>query len=226
MADGLILVAGGSGTRMGSKIPKQFMLLGDKPVILHTLEKFYNAIPGIEITIVLPADQIEVWNSLCKQFVVNIPHQICIGGETRSGSVLNGLQACNSDGIIAVHDAVRPLLSADLIRNCFEEARKNGTAIPCVPLKDSIRSIHGVTNMHEDREQFKLIQTPQCFKSDILRKAYSTWDGVSVSDDAGLVEMIGESIHLCPGEADNIKITDSSDLLFAESLINLSNDQG
>ena len=225
MSDGLILVAGGSGTRMGTEIPKQFLMLGAKPVLLHTLEKFYSADPDLEIVIVLPATEQERWNIICKEYQVNIPHAIADGGNSRSSSVANGLQTCKAQGVIAVHDAVRPLLSVDLIRNCFEEARKNGTAIPCVPLKDSIRKVEGVANRNVDREQFKLIQTPQCFKSDILRKAYAAWDGNSKSDDAGLVEMIGQSIHLCQGEADNIKITDSSDLLFAESLISQSNDQ-
>jgi 2-C-methyl-D-erythritol 4-phosphate cytidylyltransferase len=226
MSDGLILVAGGSGTRMGTQVPKQFLMLGAKPVLLHTLEKFYAADSELEIVIVLPATEQERWKTICKEHQVNIPHNIVDGGNSRSASVANGLQSCKAQGIIAVHDAVRPLLSIDLIRQCFDTAKIHGSAVPSVSLKDTIRKVDKEKSKHAERSDFRLIQTPQCFRSDMLRMAYSLWDGVSVTDDAGLVEQSGEEIHLCQGEDINIKITDQMDLIIANSVISLEGNQG
>jgi len=215
----LIIAAGGSGNRMKSKVPKQFLLLAAKPALMHSVEVFYNYDKNISIIIALPENQISEWKTLCKKHKFNIPHQIVKGGETRFHSVRNGLSLITENGIVAVHDAARPLVNQKTIAACFGTASKQGNAIPVVKLNDSIREINGNKNFFVDRNNYRLIQTPQCFQTKILKKAYQQSYDEKFTDDASIVETMGEKINLVEGNIENIKITTAVDLLIAEGLI-------
>src|SRR4051812_49035694 len=159
-----IIVAGGSGSRISSEKPKQFLLLDGKPILIRTIERFYSADSSIELILVLPEKEIPEWKSLCNQYHFEIPHQIVVGGETRFHSVKNGLGAINGKGIVAVHDGVRPFVTEALINKCFDEAEKSGNAVPCIPVAESIRKvIDNDTSEVADRSSIVIIQTPQCF---------------------------------------------------------------
>jgi 2-C-methyl-D-erythritol 4-phosphate cytidylyltransferase len=215
-----IIVAGGSGTRINPEKPKQFLLLDGKPILIRTLEIFYAADPSVEIVLVLPEKETEEWKSLCNKYKFTVPHQIVTGGETRFHSVKNGLNSINGKGVVAVHDGVRPFASTGLINKCFEEAEKNGNAVPCIPVAESIRKVSekGLSEV-ADRNSLVIIQTPQCFDSEILKKAYSSDFKDIFTDDATVVEHCGYKINLIEGERENIKITYPFDLKIAKSII-------
>jgi 2-C-methyl-D-erythritol 4-phosphate cytidylyltransferase len=216
----LIIVAGGSGTRMNNKIPKQFLLIARKPILFHTIQAFYNYSHTLNIILVLPFSQIDRWKKLCKKYHFNIPHHIVEGGYTRFDSVRNGLNSIHEAGLIAVHDGVRPLVSTKTISNIFNAAEKHGTAIPVIDVNESLRIVSDKTNESVIRSNYKIVQTPQCFKSDILKKAYHQIFNETFTDDASVVEKSGEKIFLVEGNIENIKITTTLDLLIAETLIN------
>ena len=216
----VIIVAGGLGERMNSTIPKQFMEISGKPILMHTIQKFYNYLNTINIIVVLPETQIEHWISLCKTHSFNIAHQITKGGLKRFYSVKNGLSLADQEGLIAVHDAVRPLVSEDTIERVFAFAEKHGNAIAVEEIDDSIRQIKNENNFPVDRNSFRRIQTPQCFHFDILRQAYEQDFQDSFTDDATVVESLGIKINLVKGNKENIKITHPVDLKIAEVLIN------
>ena len=220
MSNSVIIVAGGSGTRMKAGIPKQFMLLNGKPVLMHTIEKFFAADASLKIIVVLPESEIKNWKSLCVKHDFKIPHATVEGGETRFHSVKNGLTRISEKGIVCVHDGVRPLVSAELIQHCIAEAKANGNAVPCISVPESIRKINGDGNAAADRNSFVLIQTPQCFDADALKRAYANTANSDFTDDASLAEASGEKIHLVKGERTNIKITYPDDVLCAEALSN------
>lgn len=203
---------------MESDIPKQFLLLNGKPIIFHTIQKFLEFDPEIELVLVLPEFQLDLWKKLCEEFHFNSVHQCVIGGKERFDSVKNGIGYCTGD-IIAVHDAVRPLVSVDVISNCFRIANEKGAAVPVVPINESIRKISNGTSSHRNRDDYRIVQTPQCFKKDILVEAYNQEYQESFTDDASVVENIGYSIFLVDGNQENIKITRSVDMLIAEKLI-------
>jgi 2-C-methyl-D-erythritol 4-phosphate cytidylyltransferase len=216
----VIIVAGGAGTRMKSDVPKQFMLLGGKPILMQTLQKFYEYDPLIEFRLVLPQSLFDAWNELCRQYHFKIPHKIFHGGSTRFHSVKSGLTGISESSLIAVHDAVRPLVSSRTIKNCFNLAMEKGCAIPVMPLTESIREITNNSSVARKREIYRTVQTPQVFKSEILLKSYNAEYTELFTDDASVVEHAGYSVYLTEGNIENIKITNPVDLLIGESLIN------
>lgn len=212
-----ILVAGGSGNRMQSKVAKQFLLLDGKPVMMHTLEAFYSSTLQPELLIVLNAAQQDYWQELCQKHGFTIPHKIIPGGEQRFHSVKNGITAINGPGIVAVHDAVRPLISPKLITESFEVAKEKGNCVVGYRPTDSIRKMekNGEHSISYDRNEFILVQTPQTFNLDILRKAYEQPYRNEFTDDASVVECYGCDINIIEGERENIKITYPIDLEMA-----------
>lgn len=214
-----VIVAGGSGTRMGLSTPKQFIILHDKPILMHTLEIFNRYDPQIEIILVLPEHEIGKWKQLCDKFFFHTSHQLVAGGESRTESVRNGLNAIqDAEGLVAIHDGVRPLISTEIIGNSFIEAEEKGNAIVSVPLKDSIRWSKEGENQAVDRSDYCLIQTPQTFKLSLIKQAYQALGTQSLTDDASVLEANGAKINLIPGDYRNIKITTPEDLRVAEAL--------
>jgi 2-C-methyl-D-erythritol 4-phosphate cytidylyltransferase len=214
-----LIVAGGTGTRMETPALKQFVLLNNLPVLMHTINVFYGYDNTIDIRIALPEDQIETWQSLCDDYQFKIKHSIVPGGETRFHSVKNGLAEIPVPSLIAVHDGVRPLVSKATITNCFNLAEEAGTAIPVVKVKESIRKIVESDSVYEDRNLYRIVQTPQVFHSDILLNAYETDYNESFTDDAGVVENAGFKIYITEGNEENIKITRPIDLVLADAIM-------
>ena len=214
-----IIVAGGKGERMNADIPKQFLEIQGKPILMHTLEVFNRFDAKIQLILVLPAVQIDLWKELCAKHNFNLNHQIIAGGQSRFDSVKNGLEAVNAPALVAVHDGVRPLVSVDTIAHCFETAEKFDAAIPVVDLVDSIRQVSENTSQSVDRNAFKLVQTPQVFDAELLQKAYKQEFSLLFTDDASVVEAFGTKIHLVKGNRENIKITTEFDLKLAEAII-------
>lgn len=213
-----LIVAGGSGTRMETNVPKQFLLLGGKPILMHTIEAFYNN--GVNhIILVLPQSQIAFWNQLCQTHQFTIQHQIVPGGASRFESVQNGLQYCNNDDLVAIHDGVRPFISKEIILNSFETAAQKGNAVAAVRLKDSIRKVELLSNKNVNRDNYYLIQTPQTFKAQLIKEAYAAQDHINFTDDASVLESNGHAINLIPGNYKNIKITTPEDLLVGEAFL-------
>lgn len=219
MTRSVLIMAGGSGRRMNADIPKQFLLLGEMPVLMHTIKKFHSFDPNINIVLVLPADQIQIWNDLCKRHSFTIQHQITSGAETRFGSVSNGLKHIKGKGLVAIHDGVRPLVSQHTIERCFDLALEKGNAIPVMPLVESLRSICKKTNTAENRENFVSVQTPQVFDVDLIQRAYKQEYTPEFTDDASVLENMGIAINLTEGNAENIKITRPFDLIVAKALL-------
>ena len=215
----IIIVAGGSGSRMGSATPKQFLELLGLPVIMHTLKQFQQSVSDGEIILALPEKEQRTWQSLCEKYHFDVPHQIVNGGESRFHSVQNALQKVKEKSIVAIHDGVRPLVSETVINNCIQSAEKFGAAIPTLPIQDSIRKISDNGSQIADRSQFVLVQTPQCFQSEVILKAYQQENQNSFTDDASVVEQLGHKIYLVEGNKENIKITTPEDLKMAEVLV-------
>lgn len=215
----VIIVAGGAGTRMNIPVPKQFIKLEGKPVLLLSILKFIEADPGIEIIIVLPVEHIPYWQTLCEEQLFHKPVKIALSGESRFHSVKSGLEFVIEDSIVGIHDAVRPLVSVKTILSAFKAAEMYGNAIPAVPINDSIRQIESTNNVAVDRSRYCAVQTPQCFRSDILKRAYSLDYRYTFTDDAIVVEALGEQIHLVDGNPENFKITTPKDIIVAESLL-------
>ncbi|MDR1402782.1 MAG: 2-C-methyl-D-erythritol 4-phosphate cytidylyltransferase [Tannerellaceae bacterium] len=215
-----LIVAGGKGLRMGNELPKQFMPLKGRPVLMHTLECFYRWDTSAEIILVLPGTHQPYWNMLCNELNCRIPHKLANGGETRFHSVQHGLSLVSEPGLVAVHDGVRPFVSAEVIENCFTEAERSGAVIPVVPFADSIREKYepGLSRA-VDRQRFVAVQTPQVFRSDWLLDAYGQAYTPGFTDDASVVEAKGFSIALAPGNRENIKLTTPFDLWVAEAYI-------
>ncbi len=216
---GVIIVAGGSGRRMGVTLPKQFMMLGNEPILSHSINRIHEALPAAEIVVVLPEEHIALWRNIAARFDV-AHHKITAGGTERFYSVKNGLKELSNDvKIIAVHDAVRPLASKKLIIKLILEAEKNIAVIPVVAPVDSFRKIEGDNSKIIDRSALRIVQTPQVFNATILRRAYEQDFSSTFTDDASVVEAIGEKITLCEGERGNIKITTPEDMVIASALL-------
>ncbi len=217
---GIIIVAAGSGTRMNSVIPKQFMILAGAPVLVHTVQKFFSAYPLADVAVVVGRDYADYWHRLSAEYGLP-PHKTVSGGATRYDSVACGLAALDDDcSVIAVHDGARPLVSEDLIRRVCEEARKTGAAVPAVEVVDSYRSIAGGVSHTVERSSLRIVQTPQAFGAGLLRRAYeSTSARQNFTDDASVVEAIGGKITLVEGERQNIKLTGSVDMTIARALM-------
>lgn len=216
-----IIVAGGSGKRMKQKQPKQFMLLHGKPVLHHTLMRFHQYDSTMQLIVVLPEQSIKTWSNLCRKHSINIPHQVVKGGKERFHSVKNGLRSVNNADLVAVHDGVRPLVSVATITETFHKASETGTAIPAVPSSESIRKLTEAGSKAVDRNLYRMIQTPQVFRAEILKRAYAQEYQTFFTDDASLVEHAGYTIQLVEGNAANIKITTRQDLYIANALLTM-----
>ena len=214
-----IIVAGGKGERMQTNIPKQFLELNGKPVLMHTLDTFRNYDPEMELILVLPSSQIDYWNGLCKKHAFSTPHKIAEGGATRFHSVKNGLKVVSSPDYIAIHDGVRPLVSHQTITDCFAEAEISGAAIPVVDAVDSLRKITENGNVAVDRSLYKMVQTPQVFEAGLIIEAYNQDFSDTFTDDASVVEVFGHKVSLIAGNRENIKITTQTDMLLAEAIL-------
>ena len=214
-----IIVAGGRGTRMNNEVPKQFLPLCGKPIVMHTLETFYNFDSHIELILVLPEHLMVYWQNLCVEHQFDIPHHIVAGGQERFYSVKNGLVFAKPNALIAIHDGVRPFVSHSTLERCFRQAELQGNAIPAMPLVDSIREIKLNENQIVDRTKLRAIQTPQVFQSQIITKAFEQSFSPTFTDDASVVEAYGEKIHLVEGNVENIKLTTPFDLLIGEALL-------
>ena len=215
----VIIVASGKGERMKTEIPKQFIEIKGKPLLMYTMEVFHQYDATIQLVLVLSLDKINFWKELCKKYTFNLPHQIVGGGINRFYSVKKGLEVIQNDVLVAVHDGVRPFVSEETIARCFLEAEKHGTAIPVVDLTDSIRHVTLKGSRAIDRTTYKLVQTPQIFYSEILKKAYQQEFSLLFTDDASVVEAIGTKIQLVKGNKGNIKITTNFDLELAEFML-------
>jgi 2-C-methyl-D-erythritol 4-phosphate cytidylyltransferase len=211
-----IIVAGGSGKRMGASVPKQFLLLKGMPVLCRTIEAFYQADPDMQLIVVLPEDQLDSWRMLCIGHGFTLEHSVVCGGEERFHSVREGLKEVKHEGLVAVHDGVRPLVSVELIARCLAAAEAHGAAIPVVPVSSSVREVIGDGSRAVDRARLRLVQTPQCFRVPLLRKAFERPYDPAFTDEATLVERTGTTVHLVEGEERNIKLTTPLDLRVAE----------
>ncbi|MBS2096967.1 2-C-methyl-D-erythritol 4-phosphate cytidylyltransferase [Carboxylicivirga linearis] len=214
-----IIVAGGSGTRMGSEIPKQFLKINGLPVLMHTINTFFDFDNQIKIVLVLPTNQVDYWRELCSTYKFQIKHHITTGGNTRFESVKNGLQIVDTPSLIAIHDGVRPFVSPDTLKRCYHHAEVLGNAIPVLDAFESVRQVDEEKSRALDRSTIKLVQTPQVFKSELLINAYSQDFSPLFTDDASVVETYGETIHLVAGNRENIKITTPSDMVLGEAFI-------
>jgi 2-C-methyl-D-erythritol 4-phosphate cytidylyltransferase len=215
-----VIVAGGIGTRMGADKPKQFLLLKDKPILWHTLEQFLKAYNDLQIILVLPAEFLGIGIEILPSLKERERVQIITGGPTRFDSVKNGLSVIHRKGIVFVHDAVRCLVSVDLIHRCYEQAVEKGSAIPAVAATDSIRIVEGLSNVVADRTKVRIIQTPQTFQTELLMPAFERSFDPAFTDEATVVESAGTPVYLIEGEYSNIKITRPIDLIIAESILN------
>ncbi|MES2140414.1 MAG: 2-C-methyl-D-erythritol 4-phosphate cytidylyltransferase [Bacteroidota bacterium] len=215
----IIIVAGGSGTRMNNAIPKQFLELHGKPILMHSIEIFTKAIPQINIILVLPLPYRIQWETLCKKHNFTIPLQLADGGETRFHSVKNGLALVPEDAIVGIHDAARPLVNRQTIINAFETAEQKGNASPAIQINESIREVKKNNNKAVDRSTIFIIQTPQCFRSSLIKKAFLMEYRQTFTDDASVLETMGEKINLIQGNPENIKITTPQDLIIAEAIM-------
>lgn len=215
----VIIVAGGSGKRMLSELPKQFLAIHGKPILMYSFEQFYKFDQQINFILVLPQQQIETWNQLCIAHDFSITHKIVVGGTERFHSVQNALSEIKKNCLVAVHDGVRPLVGTDTITRCFDMAEKLGNAIPVMPITESIRQTNGENNKSVNRNNFKVIQTPQVFQSEILISAYQQTYVQEFTDDASVVEKTGVKINLVEGNRENIKITTPADIGIAEALL-------
>jgi 2-C-methyl-D-erythritol 4-phosphate cytidylyltransferase len=215
----VIIVAGGSGSRMHTDIPKQFLNVNGKPILFHTIKCFDNYLKGIPIILVLPEPFIDYWKSITKKNDFAIEHQVTKGGQTRFHSVKNGLELITESAIVAIHDGVRPLVSKETLHRAFQKAEKDGNAIPAILITESMRRVEPDNSVYVNRDNYRMIQTPQCFHLELIKKAYEQVYKEEFTDDASLVEALGVKINLVEGNQENIKITRPADLKYAEALL-------
>lgn len=216
----VIIVAGGQGLRMGNDIPKQFLEIAGLPILMHTIKKFTDFDPFINIVIPMHGSHIGYWGEQCIKYRFDKKHRVVEGGETRFHSVRNGLNSINEkEGFVAIHDAVRPLVANETIQRCFEKAELKGNAIPVVEIVDTVRMLDGEQIRIVDRNLLKRVQTPQVFSLQMLKEAYLQPYHSSFTDDAAVIESMGYEVQLVDGNKENIKITEPQDLLFADFLI-------
>lgn len=218
----IIITAGGIGKRMGGDLPKQFIEIAGKPILMHTLELFYKYDCNAQLILTLPGEWKEYWQELLQKHQCTIPHVMSEGGSERYHSIKNALKICTGD-FIAVHDGVRPLVSIETISLCFKEVEKQGQVIPVVPINESLRQVFDDSSRAVNRMEYCIVQTPQCFKKSVLEKAYTIPFHAGITDDASLVEEAGFPIHLIDGNIENIKITNKMDLEIATYYMSLMN---
>ena len=216
-----IIVAGGSGTRMGASFPKQYLEIGGRPILMHTLELFYEADRGTELILVIPSSDFGLWNKLCNEYAFDIEHRVVSGGNSRFQSVKNGLNAIpTNEGLVAIHDGVRPFVRKEVINESFIMAEEFGSAIAVIPLKDSLRKLtDNGKSFFQERQYFRLVQTPQTFQVSKIKKAFEVQELHHFTDDATVYEHQGWQVHLISGNPENIKITTPEDMEYASFLI-------
>jgi len=221
--DYVIIVAGGKGLRMGSDIPKQFLPIGGKPVLMRTLERFREYSKELNIILVLPEAQQDYWQELCRKYNFKVEYQLANGGQTRFHSVQNGLALVPDDaeGVVGVHDGVRPFPAVEVIRNCYETARTAKAVIPVIPVVETVRHLEGEESVTVPRGDYRLVQTPQTFDIQLLKAANRQPYNDGFTDDASVVESYGHAITLVEGNRENIKITTPYDIVVAEALCKL-----
>ena len=219
--DYIIIAAGGKGLRMGSDIPKQFLPIGGKPVLMRTLERFREYSSNLQIILVLPEAQQAYWHQLCEEYHFNVEYTLANGGQTRFHSVQNGLAKIPDDaqGVVGVHDGVRPFPSIEVIRNCYETARKVEAVIPVIPVVETVRHLEGDTSVTVPRGDYRLVQTPQTFDIQLLKAANRQPYNDGFTDDASVVESYGHQITLVEGNRENIKITTPYDIVISEAIL-------
>ena len=217
MREEVIIVAGGKGSRMKSELPKQFMTIHNRPVIIHTLEKFYTWKPDMHVVVVMNESFMDNWNELKERSFPDKEITAVAGGNTRFQSVKNGLSKLKHSGVVAIHDAARPCVSVRVIGDCFRVATLKKTAIPILQVHESLRKIENDDSSNSvNRNDFVTVQTPQCFHTELIKEAYKVDFDSRFTDDASVVESLGDEIHLVPGNRENVKVTEPSDLVLAE----------
>ncbi len=215
-----LIVAGGSGLRMGSKIPKQFLEMRGMPILMRTITAFHNYSAKVEIVVVLPKSHLKLWGSLCKHHNFHVSHLVVPGGENRFQSVKAGLEKIPDGGLVAIHDGVRPVINSALIKTSFTIASNTGSAVPVIPLNESLRKLdNDNSNQQCDRDLYRLVQTPQTFEVKAIKEAYLQAEHQEFTDDAGVWEASGRKVTLFDGYQGNIKITTIQDLVLAEVLL-------
>lgn len=215
----MIVVAGGSGSRMGADIPKQFLPLRGVPLLMHTLKNLHGIDQSMKIILALPLDQLHQWEELCAEQAFHVPHVTVVGGKTRFQSVQNALKAIVDEDLIGVHDGVRPFVSTEVVENCFKAAEQRGAAVPVVPVVQSLRRLDAELSEAVDRSAFRSVQTPQCFRREVLLDAFANASHDRFTDDAAVVEANGHRIALVEGNSENIKVTTPLDMQLAELLV-------
>ena len=214
----IVIVAGGKGLRMGGDIPKQFLPVCGKPVLMRTMEAFHTYDAAIHIILVLPVSQQAYWKELCQEYQFSLSHDIANGGDTRFHSVMNGLAMVEGNGLVGVHDGVRPFVSQEVIARCYEEAEACKAVIPVIDVVETVRHLTEEGSETVPRDRYKLVQTPQVFEVELLRRAYQQTYTDLFTDDASVVEALGEKVYLVKGNRENIKLTTPFDLKLAEIL--------
>lgn len=214
----IIITAGGIGKRMGASLPKQFIQINEKPILMYTIEQFYHCDPKAQLLLTLPEDWRTYWEELIEENDFRIPHRVISGGIERYDSIKNALHFCHGE-YIAVHDGVRPLVTVETIERCFNAVKKKKAVIPIMPVKESLRRITKSVTSAVNRAEYCNVQTPQCFEKDVLLSAYELPFNETITDDASLVELNGTKIHTVAGNDENIKITNQTDLALAEHLL-------
>ena len=219
MKQSVIIVAGGKGLRMGSDLPKQFLPVGGKPVLMHTLEAFRKYDAMLQIILVLPREQQDFWKQLCEEHHFSVEHLVADGGETRFHSVKNGLALVEAPGLVGVHDGVRPFVTLEVIRRCYKLAEQHKAVIPVVDVVETLRRLTDAGSETVSRTEYKLVQTPQVFEVELLKQAYGQEFTPFFTDDASVVEAMGVPVHLAEGNRENIKITTPFDLKIGSTLL-------
>lgn len=214
-----LIVAGGKGLRMGGELPKQFLPIGGKPVLMRTIEAFHAYDSEMRIILVLPGSQQSYWDELCRKHCFSVPHRVANGGETRFHSVKNGLSLVTESGLVGVHDGVRPFVDKEVIARCYALAEEKKAVIPVTDVVETVRHIEGEKSVTVSRDAYKLVQTPQVFEAELLKRAYEQPYIPDFTDDASVVEALGETVFLTAGNRENIKITTPFDLKIAEALL-------
>ena len=217
----VLIVAGGMGKRMQMNIPKQFIPIAGKPVLMHTISVFHDFDPKFHIVVVIPKEHIPLWKDLCTEFNFKVEHQIVQGGKERFYSVKKGLERVDNDALVLIHDGVRPLVSRETIQRVSAEAEQKGNAIPYIDIVHSIRKIGKGKSRAVDRSRFKIIQTPQGFHSNLIKSAYARRYRKSFTDDASVIEALGYEVNLVKGNTKNMKITNSMDIQLAECFLKI-----